>query len=320
MSARLLTVPACVLAPLVAIALGLAAPAAAQLNSQHVKGTVGLKGGSQPPPHVYLVAPLLYFYNADTVRDRNGDRVPIDATLNSVAGAGGLMVVTERRILGGNYGFQVLAPVFANNRIQGTEIDANPGGGLSDSAFVPVQIGWHHKRADTVVSYTIYAPTGRYSDGATDNTGFGMWGQEIGVGTTVYLNEKRTWHAATVLSFGFQSKKEDSETKVGNEMYLEGGVGTDLLKGGLSVGLVYYTATKLTDDRIDGFPQILIRGRNNVFALGPEVQLALARKGSVFGSLKVNWQKEVYARTATQGNELTILLTFMLPPVKLPSQ
>jgi hypothetical protein len=319
MRARLLGIPASVLALVVALAC-LASPAAAQLNTQHVKGTVGLKGGSQPPPHVYLVAPLVYFYNAGEVKDRDGNRVAIDADLNSVAWAGGVMVVTEKKVLGGTYGYQILAPVFANNRIQGTEIDANPGAGISDSAFVPIQLGWHGKRADATVSYTIYAPTGRYTDGADDNTGFGMWGQEIGVGTTVFLNETRTWHAATVLSFGFQSKKEDSETKVGNEMYLEGGVGTDLLKGGLSLGLVYYTATKLTDDRIDGFPSILIRGRNNTFALGPEVQLALAKKGTVYGALKVNWQKEVYARTSTQGSELTILATFFIKPIKIPTQ
>ena len=303
-----------------ALVAGTAPSASAQLMTQHVKGTVGLKGGSQPPPHVYVVAPLLYFYNTDTVRDRNGDRLPIDASITSVAAAGGVMVVTGKKILGGTYGYQILAPVFANNRLQGTEIDLNPGGGLSDSAFVPIQLGWHKKRADATLSYTIYAPTGRYTDGASDNTGFGMWGQEIGFGTTVYLNEKRTWHAATVASFGWQSKKEDSETKVGNEMYLEGGVGTDLLKGGLSLGLVYYTATKLTEDRIEGFPSILIRGKNNTFALGPEVQLALARKNTVYGSVKVNWQKEVYARTTTQGSELTILATFFIKPIKLPAQ
>jgi hypothetical protein len=28
----------------------------AQLNTQHIKGTVGLKGGSQPPPNIYLIA------------------------------------------------------------------------------------------------------------------------------------------------------------------------------------------------------------------------------------------------------------------------
>jgi hypothetical protein len=38
----------------------------------------------------------------------------------------------------------------------------------------------------------------------------------------------------------------------------------------------YYTSFKLTDDHIEGFPDILIRGKNKVFAVGPEVQLALA--------------------------------------------
>ena len=38
--------------------LGLAVPARAQLNTQHIKGTVGLKSGSQAPPGVYFIAPL----------------------------------------------------------------------------------------------------------------------------------------------------------------------------------------------------------------------------------------------------------------------
>jgi len=51
----------------------------AQLNTQHLKGTVGLKSGSQAPPGVYFIAPLFYVYEIDanphpgqgqTVRDR----------------------------------------------------------------------------------------------------------------------------------------------------------------------------------------------------------------------------------------------------------
>ena len=103
------------------------------------------------------------------------------------------------------------------------------------------------------------------------------------VGTTVYLTESRQWHAATVATFDFQSKKEDSETKVGNVMNLEGGLGADFLKGGLTTGLNYYASFKLTDDQIEGIPGILIRGKNKVFALGPEVQLALARSNTVYG-------------------------------------
>ena len=83
-------------------------------------------------------------------------------------------------------------------------------------------------------AYNIFVPTGRYTDGASDNTGFGMWEHELAVGTTVYLDEKKAHHAAALVSFDFQSKKEDSETKVGNEMNIEGGIGGDFLKGGLS--------------------------------------------------------------------------------------
>jgi len=295
-----------------------ATPVAAQLNTQHIKGSVGLKAASQPPPHVYVIAPYVYIYNTDTIRDRNGDQVPIDASITSVAYAGGVAVVTSKKLLGGYYGFQILAPVGVNNRLQGTEIDANPGPGISDSAVVPISLGWHFKRADAIASYSIYIPTGRYTDGADDNTGFGMWGQEVGFGTTVYLNEKKQYHASSLVSFNFQSKKEDSETKVGNEMNVEGGVGADFLGGGLSAGLAYYWSGKLTQDHIDGFPDILIRGRNRVFALGPEVTLALAKGDTVYGFLKVNYEWEVYARTTTQGSEIQIVATFLVPSLKVP--
>ena len=148
----------------------------------------------------------------------------------------------------------MLFPAGANNRLQGTEIDQNPGAGLTDSVFVPFQLGWHFKRADAIASYSIFAPTGRYEDGASNNTGFGMWGQELGVGTTVYLNENKQYHAATMSTFDFQSKKEDSETKVGNQMNFEGGVGGDFLKGGLTAGLAYYASFKISDDQIRRIP------------------------------------------------------------------
>jgi len=304
----------------IAVVLGcvsVAAPAEAQLNTQHIKGTVGLKSGSQAPPGVYFIAPLFYVYKADEVKDRDGVPLPGGGDLTTQLYGGGVSVVTNKKLFGGAYGFQVVFPVGANNRIQGTEIEANPGAGLSDSMITPFTLGWHVTRADATVGYTIFVPTGRYTDGANNNTGLGMWGHELAVGTTVYLSESRQWHAATLATFDIQSKKEDSETKVGNVMNLEGGLGADFLKGGLVAGLDYYTSFKLTDDRIEGFPEILIRGKNKVFAVGPEVQLALARKNTLYGFLKVNYQWEVYARTTTQGGAMTILATFLMKPLKL---
>lgn len=297
--------------------IGSVAPAEAQLNTQHIKGTVGLKSGSQAPPGVYFIAPLFYVYKTDQVKDHDGARLPFAADLTSQVYGGGVSVVTKKTFLGGLYGFQLVFPAGANNRIQGTEIDVNPGAGLTDSVIAPLSLGWHTKRADATAGYTIFAPTGRYTDGANNNTGLGMWGQELSVGTTVYLNDSRQWHAASLATFDFQSKKEDSETKVGNVMNLEGGLGGDFLKGGLTAGLDYYASFKLTDDQIEGFPDILIRGKNKVFAVRPEVQLALAKGNTLHGFLKVSYQWEVYARTTTQGSALTILATFLMKPLKL---
>jgi len=56
-----------------------------------------------------------------------------------------------------------------------------------------------------------------------------------------------------------------------------------------------------------------------VFAIGPEVTLALARGNTVYGFLKVNYEWEVYARTTTQGSEFQIAATFLLPPLKIPT-
>jgi hypothetical protein len=292
-------------------------PAQAQLNTQHIKGTTGLKAGSMPPPHTYI--PILYYvYKMDSVKDVNGNTLLDNVKLTSHAYGTGIYVVTSKKILGGDYAYQVLFPVGANNRIQGTEIDKNPGAGITDSVISPIQLGWHFKQADVIAGYSLFVPTGRYENGASNNTGFGMWGNEFSVGTTVYLNESKQYHAATILTFDVQSKKEDSETKVGNALNLEGGVGGDFLKGGLTVGLDYYASFKVSDDHIEGFPDILIRGKNKAFALGPEVQLALAKGGKLYGFLKMNYQWETYTRVAPQGSEFTLMATFLIKPIKLP--
>jgi hypothetical protein len=187
---------------------------------------------------VYVAIPL-WFYTADAVKDREGDEL-LTGTLDAAVFGAALNVVTTRKLLGANYGFLVVLP-WANNRVQGVEdFDSNPGAGLTDMFIQPIVLGWHRPRADVTAAYVLYLPTGRYEDGASNNTGLGMWAQEFLVGTTVYLNESRTLHAATTATFDFQSAKEDSNTKVGSILNLEGGMGVDFLGGGLTTGLVYY--------------------------------------------------------------------------------
>ncbi len=294
-----------------------AVPCFAQLNGQNIKGDTGLKSGSQAPPGAYVAIPL-WFYTADAVKNRDGDellRGNLDAAVFGVA----LNVVTTRKILGANYGFLIGLP-WANNQVQGAEdFDSNPGAGLTDMFIQPINLGWHAPRFDATVAYGLYLPTGRYEDGADDNTGLGMRAQEILLGTTIYLNKARTLHAATTATFDFQSKKKDSETKVGDILNLEGGVGVDLLGGGLTAGLAYYGTFKLTDDRFDArIPSVLVRGKSRGWGLGPEVTLAIAARRTVYGFVTVRYQWEIGARTTTEGAAWNILATFPIKPIRLP--
>jgi len=55
---------------------------------------------------------MLYVYKADQVKDADGNRpTAAAADLDSQLFGGGVSVVTQRKLLGGFYGFQVLLPV-----------------------------------------------------------------------------------------------------------------------------------------------------------------------------------------------------------------
>jgi hypothetical protein len=292
-------------------------PVRAQLNGQNIKGDVGLKSGSQAPPGIYIAIPL-WFYSADAVKGREGNEI-LTGNLDSAIFGLAVNVVTTRKILGANYAFAAALP-WANNRVQGAEdFDSNPGTGLTDMFIQPINLGWHRRRADFTAAYGLYLPTGRYENGADNNTGLGMWAQEILLGTTAYLNEQRTLHAATTATFNFQSEKKDSNTKVGNILNLEGGLGADFLEGGLTAGLAYYGTFKLTDDRFDTrLPSVLIRGKNRVWGLGPEVSVAIAARRKVYGFVTVRYQWELGARTTTEGAAWNILATFPIKPMPVP--
>lgn len=302
----------------IATTVMLATPALAQLNTQHVKGTYGLKSGAQPPPGGYVV-PLVYVYGSDTVRNRDGDRIGPSVDLTASFFGVGYLHVTPKKLLGGYYAFNVLV-AGANNRIQGTEIDANPGAGITDGVVAPLMLGWHFKKADVMSAYSIFVPIGRYTDGASDNTGLGMWGHELMTSVTGYLTPDRKYHASTAVSFDMQSKKEDSDTKVGNQINFEGGIGGDFSRRRLSLGLLYYASFKVSDDRIDGLPGVLVRGRNKTFAIGPEVTWTLERKGVIYGAITGRYFVETYARTTTQGNAFLLQASFFTRPLHLPTK
>jgi hypothetical protein len=52
-------------------------------------------------------------------------------------------------------------------------------------------MGWHLKRADIMAAYAFFAPTGKFTAGATNNTGTGHWTNAPTAGETFYLTKNK---------------------------------------------------------------------------------------------------------------------------------
>jgi hypothetical protein len=63
---------------------------------------------------------------------------------------------------------------------------------------------------------------------------------------------------------------------------------------------------------------VLIRDKNRVWGLGPEVTLAIAANKTVYGFVTVRYQWEIGARTTTEGAAWNILATFPIKPIRIP--
>lgn len=288
-------------------------PALAQLSGFNLRGDVGLDAGTQAPPGPYYGL-AFYRYGTDRINDADGRQINAGGSLDQWVLAPVLSVVTKQKVLGASYGFAVI-PAVINASIESPRFGQNPGAGVGDTYVQPINLGWHMKRADVLAGYAFVAPTGRYVKDADDNTGLDMWGQELTLGTTAFVDEKRRFDVSTVAALEFHGKKRHSEAQVGTLLTLEGGVGRNFAGGAAKVGLVYVAQWKLTDDTLIGLQALLVKGRNRTVALGPEVTLPLASKHLLVGFLTVRYEWDVHARTTTQGNTLFVAAAFPFKPI-----
>jgi len=321
------------------LALGvtlLAAHADAQLNGENLLGDNGVKSGSQPAPGLY-VSGLYYFYNTDTIKNADGNRITLDPTQ---AGSQKLQViaplviyVSRVKVLGANYGMMAALP-FANGALEapGFGLDENVSMGAADTYLVPLQLGWHKPRADVVTAFALFAPTGRYAVDANDNLGKGMWSYELSAGTTVYLDEKKTLSLATTGYWETHTKKKDTGNvrvgpvtltgvKVGQLLTLEGGAGKSFLGGAAQVGFAYYAQWKLTEDEFGiavSLPRGPALGKHRVWGFGPDVTIPLATKSTLISLANVRYLWETGARIKTEGQSLVITATFPVPSIRIP--
>jgi len=309
-----------------------AAPAHAQLNGENLLGDMGVKSGTQPEPGVY-VSSIYYRYRADSLRDENGRPANLDpsgdASQTIQAAVPLVYYVTPKKLFGANFAMMAVVPVAKGSlEAPGLGLSEAASVGMSDLYVMPAQLGWHFTRADAVAGVAFFAPTGRYTTGASDNLGRGMWSTEASVGGTFYLDPQRTYSLATTAYYETHSAKDGvvhvenvslHDVQVGDLLTLEGGFGKSFLHGAASLGVAYYAQWKTTSDTFtSNVPELSgIPDRHRVFGVGPDVTIPIATKKRLLSLVNVRYYWEQGAQLKTQGH--TFLVTNTIPVGGIPT-
>ena len=234
-----------------------AGSARAELTGNLPRGQYGLTAGTQIPTGL-AVAPLLYNFHPTSVVDPSGDSVPSSGSFNTLAApALNIWWVSPWKILGGTYGAALTlwgtAPMAEFPKIGGL---SSTSYGLGDSYLKPFELGWHTTHVDTITGVAFYIPTGRYTPGASDNTGEGQWGAQVSGGATVWFDHARHVNAATLAYvdvYAPKSAKVDASNvrlHTGSILGMQGGVGYQFWRGAFNVGIPYFFERKLSEDTL----------------------------------------------------------------------
>jgi len=287
-------------------------PSKAQYKGDHIPGFLGLSSGTQAPPGLYLDN-LVWVYPTSTIKDNTGNSINLPGSLTSTADIILVSAVTNYKLFGANVSGSAAFP-FIKNRIQLNSLNVNTGFAYTDM-FIGASLGWHLKRADITAGYNLYIPTGRFSQGGTDNTGLGIWGNEFTIGSTVYLDHKKSWTIAANFGLEFHTDKSGTNINVGDLGTVEGGVGKTLYKkvSGpvpmiMNLGVAGYAQFKVTGDSGSDIPPALQGYKDRVFALGPEFNIYIPKPQL---TLLARYEPEFGARNRAQGQTIVFSIVWV---------
>ena len=247
---------------------------AASLGAQQliIKGEYGLMSGTMAPPGFYVGAFGSGAF-ADELVGPDGNAID-GPNLDQWAFGPLVQWISDFKILGGNFGVAAIVP-FANILIDfpRLEVQGSTGTALSQLYVVPVNIGWHCPRFDLTFAYAFYAPTGRYTAGASNNTSLGMWCNEFQLRGTVFFDDAKNWHFSTGVFYDINSKKKDLDWKTGNPLTVMYGLGANygsgkLFKGWL--GVAGYGQWQVSDTTGADAPLLARLNKTEIYGVGPE--------------------------------------------------
>lgn len=249
--------------------------------------------GAVPPPGTYF---LMYGsqYEATSLRDNAGKKVPIDFNVKATALAPRLVWVPQGEVLGGNLVFHAIAPL-VDLKVKAAG-SSGASSGLGDLTL-GAGLAYHASpNLHYVFAVDVNAPTGKYSKGDLANIGRNYWNVEPLFAVT-YVQPSGL-NADLKVMYDLNARNKDTDYKSGQELHADYAVGWGL-GNSWTVGVGGYAYLQTTADKKSGASVEGNKGR--AMAIGPSIKYDGGK-----WLVTVKYEKEFGVRNRAQGGGLKV--------------
>lgn len=276
----------------------------AQERGQWLLGSGGLDCGSEPAPGIYY-SELVTFYNANGFGIITGQEIPLDTSLTLIIDQVTLGWISNIKIFGGNYGFD-LQPSISQGNLELNSGNIHPSTGFGDLNAEPIILGWSSGQFDFLAVMGLVIPTGNFGVGPVDDTGRGQWTLIPSVGSTLYFDEGRRYTVSTRILFELPvTDQRNTNFRQGSFLDVEYSVGGNFLQGLLQIGMVGYAGFQLSSGSgIESNSNVASVALTQIQGLGPQIGINVRLRSDVLLNLSLRDYFEFDAESTTQGSAL----------------
>ena len=294
----------------VAVACSLIACGGAQAQNRGVYplGMSATSSGVMPAAG-FTYSNSFLFYSRSRSLDAHGAVVATGS--NSVLmDMNGFVWASSKKVFGAaRIAASATLPIANNSLTSDVNGAISGGGGLADSYYQPVILGWTTARAEIKLIYGFLAPTGRFEAGADDNVGSCYWTHVLASGQTFYLPADERTAVSAFQMYEFHGTQESTGIRPGQTLNLDYSVTRlfalqrDLH---LQLGLVGYEQWQTTDRTGPTVTPEQASARYRVNALGFTANVGFPAREVGLG---FKYFKEFSNRSTFQGHSLQIAAT-----------
>ena len=196
-----------------------------------------------PPPGLYYVGYLVNYRINEFEMPGSSQKLPGDNRSTITAQMNRLLWMTEKKVLGADYGMEALVPIINTSVRLGMFNVHAQSTGVGDIYLSPMILGWHGPRWDALIGTGMWLDNGRSGQLAAPGSGYKRL--DLSAGLNAYLDEQKSISTSALVRFE-RNGKDNAGFRNGNQLFLDWSANKRF--GPVQVGVTGYSQWQISDD------------------------------------------------------------------------